>query len=107
MLHAFLNLGGWQVHQVIRARVFFELKALTLNVLFRLQKSEPQWRTHHHRENQNGQVRCALVLLPIGVVLLALALAGDRKSTRLNSSHVAISYAVFCLKKKNKQYGVS
>src|SRR5690625_5548700 len=31
-----------------------------------------------------------------------LASAGDRKSTRLNSSHVAISYAVFCLKKKNK-----
>src|SRR5215469_18901331 len=27
--------------------------------------------------------------------------AGDRKSTRLNSSHVEISYAVFCLKKKN------
>src|SRR5690606_39414103 len=28
--------------------------------------------------------------------------AGDRKSTRLNSSHVKISYAVFCLKKKKK-----
>src|SRR5690625_6999738 len=28
--------------------------------------------------------------------------AADRKSTRLNSSHVAISYAVFCLKKKTK-----
>src|SRR5437660_6638838 len=27
----------------------------------------------------------------------------DRKSTRLNSSHVAISYAVFCLKKKTKR----
>src|SRR5437660_6230123 len=27
----------------------------------------------------------------------------DRKSTRLNSSHVAISYAVFCLKKKKKK----
>src|SRR5437868_8457433 len=27
---------------------------------------------------------------------------GDRKSTRLNSSHVSISYAVFCLKKKNE-----
>src|SRR5690625_5727054 len=27
----------------------------------------------------------------------------DRKSTRLNSSHVAISYAVFCLKKKNEK----
>src|SRR5207253_10215998 len=29
--------------------------------------------------------------------------ASDRKSTRLNSSHVAISYAVFCLKKKKKE----
>src|SRR3712207_8779806 len=28
---------------------------------------------------------------------------GDRKSTRLNSSHANISYAVFCLKKKNKK----
>src|SRR3989442_10987578 len=28
---------------------------------------------------------------------------GDRKSTRLNSSHVRISYAVFCLKKKKKK----
>src|SRR5437773_4404475 len=27
----------------------------------------------------------------------------DRKSTRLNSSHITISYAVFCLKKKNKK----
>src|SRR5207249_5675309 len=33
-----------------------------------------------------------------GVVVGGLAL--DRKSTRLNSSHVSISYAVFCLKKK-------
>src|SRR5438105_11560592 len=29
----------------------------------------------------------------------------DRKSTRLNSSHEWISYAVFCLKKKKKKYG--
>src|SRR5437868_9545060 len=28
----------------------------------------------------------------------------DRKSTRLNSSHVSISYAVFCLKKKKKKF---
>src|SRR5690554_7183640 len=34
------------------------------------------------------------------------AIQADRKSTRLNSSHVRISYAVFCLKKKknNKKY---
>src|SRR2546426_8361655 len=30
--------------------------------------------------------------------------APDRKSTRLNSSHLVISYAVFCLKKKKKQH---
>src|SRR5437773_2840991 len=31
----------------------------------------------------------------------------DRKSTRLNSSHITISYAVFCLKKKNKTNRIS
>src|SRR3712207_6979516 len=36
--------------------------------------------------------------LPVGQVHHA----GDRKSTRLNSSHANISYAVFCLKKKKK-----
>src|SRR4051794_41427829 len=30
----------------------------------------------------------------------------DRKSTRLNSSHPSISYAVFCLKKKKKKYNI-
>src|SRR2546426_9950959 len=30
----------------------------------------------------------------------------DRKSTRLNSSHLVISYAVFCLKKKKKEYKI-
>src|SRR3712207_8872430 len=34
--------------------------------------------------------------------LLPAARRADRKSTRLNSSHANISYAVFCLKKKNK-----
>src|SRR3712207_6963687 len=36
--------------------------------------------------------------------LEALAYPLDRKSTRLNSSHANISYAVFCLKKKKKTY---
>src|SRR5690625_7908475 len=36
----------------------------------------------------------------VGAIPHELHLWGDRKSTRLNSSHVAISYAVFCLKKK-------
>src|SRR2546426_8034247 len=34
--------------------------------------------------------------------LALVDLTGDRKSTRLNSSHLVISYAVFCLKKKKK-----
>src|SRR5256885_4772717 len=34
---------------------------------------------------------------------LCARMAGDRKSTRLNSSHLVISYAVFCLKKKKIQ----
>src|SRR5690625_261308 len=37
---------------------------------------------------------------PLGLVIVVI-IGIDRKSTRLNSSHVAISYAVFCLKKKN------
>src|SRR5205814_8159754 len=39
----------------------------------------------------------------LGVLVLdKIGDAGDRKSTRLNSSHLGISYAVFCLKKKKK-----
>src|SRR3989442_4304549 len=41
--------------------------------------------------------------LDITEVSLASGAMIDRKSTRLNSSHVRISYAVFCLKKKNKE----
>src|SRR5205807_7134390 len=37
-----------------------------------------------------------------GPVIEQLGKVGDRKSTRLNSSHLVISYAVFCLKKKKK-----
>src|SRR3712207_8657555 len=36
-------------------------------------------------------------------LLKTMAIKEDRKSTRLNSSHANISYAVFCLKKKNKR----
>src|SRR5256885_6988064 len=63
-----------------------------------------------------GFLRFALPLFPavalhpaVQRVIVALSLIGilyggldaDRKSTRLNSSHLVISYAVFCLKKKN------
>src|SRR3989442_9906397 len=51
--------------------------------------------------------RNAVANNPLNLQLLhdgqMLQIEGDRKSTRLNSSHVRISYAVFCLKKKNKK----
>src|SRR5256885_6310042 len=39
---------------------------------------------------------------PVRLARTALRMGRDRKSTRLNSSHLVISYAVFCLKKKRK-----
>src|SRR6266540_5624630 len=39
-------------------------------------------------------------LLPLRAIGAPSSAARDRKSTRLNSSHITISYAVFCLKKK-------
>src|SRR3989454_6495382 len=53
--------------------------------------------------------RSSLLVMPSapGRVIIRNArqhnLKGDRKSTRLNSSHLVISYAVFCLKKKKKK----
>src|SRR5690606_39330899 len=46
-----------------------------------------------------ADVAADLVDLLLGQLVLLLG-GGDRKSTRLNSSHVKISYAVFCLQKK-------
>src|SRR5690349_22333362 len=48
-------------------------------------RAQTEWQNHYHRHRQ---------AVP--------ATGRDRKSTRLNSSHVEISYAVFCLKKKKK-----
>src|SRR5258705_7805956 len=40
---------------------------------------------------------------PVVLRLVAVEVQEDRKSTRLNSSHLGISYAVFCLKKKKEK----
>src|SRR5262245_62755082 len=52
----------------------------------------------------DGRGRCPLPFAFLAVAALDLSfttfLEADRKSTRLNSSHLGISYAVFCLKKK-------
>src|SRR5438270_8864160 len=46
---------------------------------------------------------CSTNWPPLGLVAGVAKPKGDRKSTRLNSSHSQISYAVFCLKKKKKE----
>src|SRR5436309_9779058 len=47
--------------------------------------------------------RAACDAMPAASSSTRKEVAADRKSTRLNSSHVKISYAVFCLKKKKKK----
>src|SRR5690349_23431425 len=83
--------------------------------LFRSRRQEPDDRDGRRRHRQGGggrRVRHALH--PPGPELHrrvahlcprdgARSIRRDRKSTRLNSSHVEISYAVFCLKKKKKK----
>src|SRR5438874_7316803 len=55
------------------------------------------------RDGRDSRIAAGDRCRPTGVhVHVARAGRGDRKSTRLNSSHVEISYAVFCLKKKKK-----
>src|SRR5947199_7070239 len=48
------------------------------------------------------QIKGPLMPLALSFNLMQERLNRDRKSTRLNSSHLGISYAVFCLKKKKK-----
>src|SRR5690554_7634136 len=73
------------------------------------QTGQAQWQFHAIEISEFEQVQAAVqkAVEQFGAPELAINSAGvlinkaDRKSTRLNSSHVRISYAVFCLKKKN------
>src|SRR5690349_22128771 len=56
--------------------------------------ARPLLRRHVDRRTERGSGACQLGWRSV------VELVGDRKSTRLNSSHVESSYAVFCLKKK-------
>src|SRR5690625_7087691 len=69
-------------------------------------KHQSTWETlylHHHFAPISPIVKKELLAIPFfgwGLASLRPIAIEDRKSTRLNSSHVAISYAVFCLKKQ-------
>src|SRR3712207_8349718 len=55
---------------------------------------------HDRRERLPGLLRCGRREVGVPAAGRIVTAALDRKSTRLNSSHANISYAVFCLKKK-------
>src|SRR5688572_31594041 len=57
----------------------------------------------HHASDRHGRGELSDHLVRGGCSSAEASPAEDRKSTRLNSSHSQISYAVFCLKKKKKK----
>src|SRR5439155_19924452 len=109
--------GQWQRHSLIEvsdeATAFdLLLNTATLDVLLH-HPAGPRVRGTLGASGlyQTNATRGPIPLVP-GARVRAAALFAfeqatlDRKSTRLNSSHVAISYAVFCLKKKKKEYSM-
>src|SRR3712207_7348154 len=81
-----------------------EIYTLSLHDALPIFQGEAEQEQKHHIAQQMAGAAMqkdgseGLQGLPAGAILIA-----DRKSTRLNSSHANISYAVFCLKKKKKK----
>src|SRR5688572_31167595 len=65
------------------------------------------FRSHRSGNNSKNSFTCGRCSLSMNDYLGSIGESLDRKSTRLNSSHSQISYAVFCLKKKKKNNVVS
>src|SRR5947207_6014398 len=90
--------------------VFFNDPATTEIYTLSLHDALPIWRRRRDRPTRRWAAR-ALLHRPLRVRPPPRLRSGggarfrpeDRKSTRLNSSHTVISYAVFCLKKKKKK----
>src|SRR5207253_10665140 len=61
------------------------------------------WRPPLDNSTRSRNLNAWKFVMTIFARFTSSSMSLDRKSTRLNSSHVAISYAVFCLKKKNNK----
>src|SRR5204863_10127248 len=107
----------WLYHAVSHVLVFFPQLCRTLSVFFffslipppprptlfpytTLFRSVPAYAMAKLRGLADRHAEAMQIAVSSGVTI---AMGTDRKSTRLNSSHVEISYAVFCLKKKKKE----
>src|SRR5688572_31876892 len=110
MLNTIFGIVGWigtlLVFAGVAIRVFrpewdnyaywAAVAGLVCVVLYTLTQWREIGRSFQKRETKLG------AMMSISVAAVLAILIGDRKSTRLNSSHSQISYAVFCLKKKSK-----
>src|SRR5699024_11954771 len=67
-----------------------------------IQPVEKRFKQHLKLLKTNEKQAISKAIKSIGKDKFSYEILADRKSTRLNSSHVSISYAVFCLKKKKK-----
>src|SRR5437773_7258208 len=86
-------------NQAVHRRSRFHLKITPVDVEFSL-RPQVVSRNGHLRRNRNWPRHAMQSQFATNLqIVLAIADALDRKSTRLNSSHITISYAVFCLKK--------
>src|SRR5690606_4711150 len=80
----------------------FWLKTRTLEDSVQLGLLNGDCRYTLYLDSLNPELKSSLVhYTSSGHLIFGVSIEADRKSTRLNSSHVKISYAVFCLKKKN------
>src|SRR2546430_4460958 len=59
-----------------------------------------KWSDHEYKQSKHMQETFRALIAEMGGEVFSPMPTADRKSTRLNSSHSQISYAVFCLKKK-------
>src|SRR5690625_4456838 len=88
----------------LRTNLFIALARRGDDTLTRVRRGDLLSRLGDDAQELGDHVIKAIVPGLVAVVMFVVVLATitDRKSTRLNSSHVAISYAVFCLKKKKR-----
>src|SRR5207249_11903962 len=102
------ELCPFHVHRVVELRSFGELLDVSVpahpaadvrgdGAIHAFSKRSDPVHTHERRDRNSGFPPCVFADETREPSVLAFV---DRKSTRLNSSHVSISYAVFCLKKK-------
>src|SRR5204862_7530560 len=81
---------------------FFMLRRPPRSTLFPYTTLFRSWTANDKPRDLHNAALARIISADASGITVETAGNQDRKSTRLNSSHVEISYAVFCLKKKNK-----